>query len=130
MLIFSDEWISAYRTAINHSAAYQAASSKWEQGALAYIIEDSGRAVILDLHLGVCRGAQAASADEALQAAAFVIEGSSAAWQDVLGGKVAPLMAIMRGKLKLKKGALIKIMPYAKAAEELVICAQTIPTEF
>lgn len=129
MQAFSSDWAAAYLSAINANSEYAKSSGNWTHGALAFALTD-GSAVLLDLHQGVCRGAMSVSIAAALEQAAFVIEGDAAAWQEVLGGKTAPLMALMRGKLKLSKGSIAKLMPFTKAASELVASAQTLPTEF
>lgn len=133
MQAFSTEWAAAYHTAINANPDYAASSRNWTHGQLAFALSGSGAkdaAVLLDLHAGECRSASSVAPAQAHAQAAFVIEGDAAAWQDVLGGKIAPLMALMRGKLKLSKGSIAKLLPFTRSAQELVRSAQQIPTEF
>ncbi len=133
MRVFSEDWAQAFYHAINANDAYRAASQQWEAGPLALILRHADgeeSAILVDLWRGACRSAQRVLPSEAMTQATFVIYGEEAAWQEVLGGHIQPLMAIMRGKLKLQKGSLAKLMPYTKAAIELVSSAQTVPTEF
>lgn len=132
MKVFSEEWAQAYHDLINRSSAYQESSRTWREGKLALVLrrEPEGVAVLLDLLEGRCLGVVSTSPDTAAGEAAFVIEGDEATWSEVLAGRLAPLMGIMRGKLRLSKGSIARLMPYTKGATELVNCAQQLPTEF
>jgi len=48
----------------------------------------------------------------------------------VLAGKTDPIVGLMGGKLKLAKGSLFALLPYAKAAKELVRSAISVDTSF
>lgn len=132
MRVFSPEWAQAYHDQINQSSAYQESSRTWREGKLALVLrrEPEGAAVLLDLLEGRCLGVFSTSPDAAAGEAAFVIEGDEATWRKVLAGRLAPLMGIMRGKLRLSKGSIARLVPYTKGATELVNCAQHLPTEF
>ena len=65
-----------------------------------------------------------------LETARYVLTGKAGAWKDVLTGRTAPLLAIMTGKLKLSRGSLGELAPFAGAAKELVVTAQAIDTGF
>lgn len=133
LVLFSEEWAQAYREAINRSASYRAASKGWQAGSLAFVMSASPRqgqvtpkAVFLDLHRGECRGARSMTSQEAFREATFVIEGDYSSWMDALNGRMPPLVMLMRGKLRLKKGSITRLLPYAQSAQELVSTAQTI----
>lgn len=132
MLIFSEDWAAAYIDAINANEEYAKSSKNWELGAIALVIKQDGgeRAVIVDLLHGKCLKSTSITMTEAHEQATFVVEGDEAAWKQVLAGEIQPLMAIMRGKLKLGKGSIAKLLPYTKGAIELVHSAQTLDTEF
>jgi putative sterol carrier protein len=51
-------------------------------------------------------------------------------WRRVLHGEVAPLMAIMTGRLVLTRGSLAALIPYAMAAKALVDAASAVPARF
>lgn len=130
---FTELWAVAYRDALNTSSAYYTASTRWDAGAVALVTLPEMRqnvpnitAVLLDLHHGKCRASSVVTLSEAMQKAAFVIEGDYATWMEVLDGKLSPLGAITRGKLRLKKGALTRLLPFTKSAAELVKTAQLI----
>lgn len=133
MKIFSPEWAQAYQLALNDNAAYAESSQRWEAGKLAMVLlrpDGNSAAVILDLLHGVCHGVISTTPEAAANDATFVIEGDEATWRNVLEGKLQPLMGIMSGKLKLSKGSLAKLMPFTKAAAELVNSARTLPAEW
>ena len=51
-------------------------------------------------------------------------------WEQILEGKIAPLSAIMRGKLKLAKGSMTTLLlKYVTAAKEIVVSAQQLDSE-
>ena len=89
----------------------------------------SERIVIADLWHGDCKGAAAATADQ-LDDAPYHIKATPTNWKSVLAGKTDPIVGLMGGKLKLSKGSLFKLLPYAKAAKELVASAIAVETEF
>jgi diacylglycerol O-acyltransferase / wax synthase len=131
--MFSAGWANAYLEAINGSQAYFNASKRWDAGSLAFVMMASpengyaqNAAVLLDLYHGKCREAKAMPVSEAINAASFVIEGDYAAWVEVLSGRTAPIAMIMRGRLKLRKGSMARLIPYTQSAQELLNCAQKI----
>lgn len=73
--------------------------------------------------------ARAASQEDEAEAR-YVLSGTVVAWQQVLTGSVAPLLAIMTGRLRLSKGSLMELLPYVTAAKELVAAASRVPARF
>lgn len=133
--LFTEPWAQAYREALNASEAYAEAGEDWE-GPIALRVRadpsagiEEPRAVVLDLHHGECRQVHVASGDEAGEEADYVIEASLNTWRKVLEGELRPLKALMFGKLKLSKGKLRDLMPYTRAAREMVASAQEVPTQ-
>lgn len=131
--IFTEPWADAYKEAINGNPAYKKVSTGWEAGSLAFVMRSAPRngypkavAVLLDLHKGVCRNAYTLDPKDAYNEASFVIEGDHRNWNHLLSGQGKPLPMLMRGKLKLKKGSVSKLMPYSKSAQELLNSAQMI----
>lgn len=131
--LFSEPWAQQYMAAINASRAYYNASTRWDAGSLTFVLKPAPRrgypterAVWLDLHRGRCRDARSLPPDEARQRAAFIIEGEYETWMDVLNGRAQPLPLIVRGKLRLTKGSLMRLMPFTQSAQELIKCAQGI----
>lgn len=132
MQIFSPEWVQLYQEAINQNEAYAKASAKWEEGKIALSMKrESGDAVVmLDLLQGQCLGAEAVDLETATEQATFIISGDEQTWREVLSGQLQPLMGIMRGKLKLTKGSIARLLPYSIASTELVRSAQNVGGEF
>lgn len=128
MKVFSAEWASAYYEALSQNEAYKQSGAKWDLGQLALVMDEE--AVLIDLHEGHCRSIHAVSAADAQTQANFIIEGNRIIWQKVLAGELAPIMGIMSGKLKLTKGSIGKLMPFTKAAIDLVQSAQELETDF
>ena len=87
------------------------------------------RAVVADLWHGECRSAAGAGAEDIAQAP-YLISATPAAWRSVLDGKTDPIVGLMGGKLKLSKGSLFALLPYAKAAKELVRSAIEVDTTY
>lgn len=129
---FSQAWAEAWASELNGSDAYHLAAERWE-GAVALVLEDpepeGRRAVLLDLWHGRCRSARTANAD-ALEEAAYVFAGNLEAWKQVLSAGASPVMALMSGKIRLAKGSLLSLMPYAVAAKELLGLAGRVPIRF
>ena len=133
--IFTDEWAREWGVKINANENYKKAATKWE-GAIAMIMTPDGdmgipseRIVIADLWHGDCRGASAAGAAQ-LEDAPYHIKATPENWKSVLAGKTDPIVGLMGGRLKLAKGGLFALLPYAKAAKELVASAIAVDTEF
>ena len=130
---FSQPWVEAWAAELNGSPAYRTAAQQWE-GAVALVLDDPDpavrRAVVLDLWHGACRSAEAAPPDAAREAAAFVFQGGPAAWRHVLCEGGSPVLALMTGRVRLAKGSLAALLPYAAAAKELLELAARVPTVF
>jgi len=134
--LFTEEWALDFREKINSSSAYRAASKKWTAGALAFVMKaapahgfDHDSAVVMDLLKGECRSAHSVTIGQAHAQAVFVIEGDYRAWMKVMRGEAAPLGMLVRGELQLKKGMMVRLLPYTQSAQELLACAQRVPWE-
>lgn len=133
--IFTDEWAKAWHDRINENEDYKKAATKWEGAIGMLMTADSSmgipeeRRVVADLWHGDCRGAKAASQEDIAEAP-YLIKADPAAWKSVLAGKTDPIVGLMGGKLKLAKGSLFALLPYARAAKELVRSAINVDTSF
>ena len=130
----SEEWLQAYRDAINASDDYRRLGADWE-GDITYVIQaepDKGVpqdvCAWVDLWHGQCRDVRIVSIDEG-ERARFVIMAPYSRWKQVLRGELDPVRGMMQGKLKLR-GDLPTIAAARDAAHELVRLAGTIPTRF
>jgi putative sterol carrier protein len=133
--IFTEGWAQMWNDSINANENYKKAAAKWE-GAIGMVMTPDPemgipeeRVVIADLWHGDCRGATTGSSD-ALESTPYLITAEPAAWKSVLAGKTDPIVGLMGGKLKLTKGSLFALLPYAKAAKELVRSAIAVDTSF
>jgi putative sterol carrier protein len=133
--IFTHEWAELWAGKINSNESYRKAAATWE-GPLALVMTrdpemgiTADRAVVADLWHGECRSAASRSADE-MDDVPFVIRATPETWGGVLSGRTDPIVGLMGGKLKLVKGGLFALLPYAKAAKELVVSAGQVDTSF
>jgi len=133
--IFTDDWAQLWNDSINANEDYKKAATKWE-GAIGMVMTPDPamgipeeRIVIADLWHGDCRNAKAAGAADT-EDTPYLIRAEPAAWRSVLAGKTDPIVGLMGGKLKLAKGSLFALLPYAKAAKELVRSAIDVDTSF
>jgi putative sterol carrier protein len=131
--VFSDDWARACAVALQQREGYRLAAAGWE-GAVLLLMTAIGpglgeRRVYFDLWHGDCRDARAATMEDEA-AARYILSGTVVAWQQVLTGGVAPLVAIMTGRLRLTKGSLVELIPYVNAAKELVAAAAMVQSSF
>lgn len=127
-------WAAALQNAINASGAYREAARAWE-GDFWFVVEPAhgeiahARVLIyVDLWHGECRQCEVAT-DEGQRAPEFRISGERKNWRRIVEREIDPIRALMTGRLKLK-GNMAKVMRNVKAAQELVLCAAAVPTEF
>jgi ribonucleoside-diphosphate reductase beta chain len=118
--VFSEEWVHAWCEALNTSDEYRTSAASWKWP-LVVVAEDVA-AWYLDLHRGKCLSVRAAT-DADRQTADFLIAGPLGAWEEILYGRSAPLVAIMQGKLRLEKGSMVKLSRYANAAKNMLDAA-------
>lgn len=130
--VFSDDWARAWGTALSESSEYRAAASTWEGSIAAVATAESGlqlAAAYLDVWHGDCREARAASAGD-IESATYLLDATPAAWRDLFEGRLAPVMGLMTGRIRVARGELAKLLPYAGAAKELIRLAGTVPTTY
>jgi putative sterol carrier protein len=133
--IFTNDWAQLWAEKINANDDYRKAAEKWE-GAIGLIMsadDDMGipdeRVVIADLWHGDCRGAKAGTGAD-LDDVPYLIKANPENWKKVLSGKTDPIVGLMSKKLELAKGGLLALLPYTKAAKELVASAIDVDTTF
>jgi ribonucleoside-diphosphate reductase beta chain len=124
---FSAEWARALRVELDGSEEFRRVAAGWQgrlvlETAAEAAAGDAPAAVALYLDDGVCREAAPATPEDR-EAATFVIAGTADIWQRMLDGQASPLSALLRGQLKLVKGSVAGLMPFASAAEQLVRAA-------
>ncbi|MCS6774008.1 MAG: SCP2 sterol-binding domain-containing protein [Anaerolineae bacterium] len=126
------EWVAAFKAAINASAGYREAARTWE-GDFWFILEpekEGDRRVLMyvDLWHGECRAAELAETEDG-RTPEFRIAAPLRQWKRVITREIDPIRALVTGALKLQ-GNLAKIMRNVRAAQELVLCAASVPTRF
>lgn len=129
--IFSVTWADEWKNQLNANNKYQEAAKDWEWS-LALIMEmnnDTDRCLYLDLWHGQCKNIIVCDSDVAKQAD-YIIAGKQQDWKDLFNRTTEPMMALLQGKLKLKKGSLLSLTGYATAAKELLKSAISIPSYF
>lgn len=133
--LFSESWAVDWGEELRRSAAYRQAAATWEGDLVLELAADTAvgvletRAVYLDLWRGDCRDARSAVAADC-EAAKYFIAADPTSWMRVLRAEVAPVAAIMRGMLRLRRGSVAGLMPHVPAAKELVLAATRIETSY
>ncbi len=130
MEIFSEAWAVRCGDLLRASSAYRDASTVWE-GDLVFRISGvpEGPAAYFDLWHGDCRAVRPATAHD-LASAGYVIEGSAEVWQQILEGRLVPLLALMTGRMKLVRGRIPELVPHANSAKELLTVMSRIDAAF
>jgi putative sterol carrier protein len=129
--VFTQAWAEAFRDRINESGAYRRHGATW-RAPIALEMSFTGgaepRAVLLDLSDGRCHGALCSNEDGTK--ADLVIRSSVEGWQNLLAGRLDPIWALMSGRLRLVRGNLSELVPYAHAAKALVEAAASVEASF
>ena len=134
----SREWAEEFCRAINESKAYRDSARGWVWPILFKVIDlpdelremypSGSPGMLVDLEDGVCKGVvfyEDASGTDA----PYIISARYRDWIDVINGRIHPLSAFLRRKLRLEKGSIGVIMRYPTAAVELVKCARMVGVE-
>ena len=124
--LFSQAWVDSWRRAINASEDYRRSAVNWT-ATVGLLIEsgDETEAILLDLEAGTCREARRVPAEE-LGAAEHVLAASEPTWKKLLDEGHDLVWAMMTGDVKLARGSLTGLMPYAAAARHLLSTAREI----
>ncbi len=131
----SPQWAEKYCMELNRSQQYRSAARGWVWPIL-FIATDlpeelksmypSGKpGFILDLYNGECRGYRFYS-DASQASAPFVLTARYSDWIDIISGKTNPILALMKGKIRVSRGQMGLIVRYANAAVEMVKAAQRV----
>lgn len=130
-IAFSDDWARAWGRALNDSPEYRAAAMSWEGSiaAIATAERNPSLGVYLDVWHGDCRVARVATPDD-VAGASYLLEGTPTAWRELFEGRLAPVLALVTGKIQLQRGELARLLPFSAAAKELIRLAGTLETEF
>ena len=128
----TDDWINRLHEEINKSEAYRQAAKTWE-GDFFFVVEPEGPLtettyMYVDLWHGASRGAFVAK-DPTVKNPEFIISAPVSTWKDVVELKLDPMKGLLTRRLKLQ-GNMAKIMRAVKAANELVLCATRVPSDF
>jgi putative sterol carrier protein len=133
MVIFSPEWVEAYKKEVQGSPSYKKAAAAWE-GDMTLVVQADGSAlaqdcyIYMDLWHGEARDIRLVGAEEGAKAK-FVITGGYERWKQVVKGELEPIKGMMQGKLKLR-GNLAYVVRFVAAAKELVSCTAKVPTRY
>lgn len=130
MEAFSEAWADAWCQRLNSDPRIARGAQGWE-GSVALVMTGPrhDRAVWLDLSSAGCREARPAN-DQDLKTARFLLSGSAQAWKGVLSGHIAPLQALLTGQLRLDRGSVAALIPYAGLARDLLDLAASMPAEW
>lgn len=131
---FTPEWAAAIKDAINASEAYRRAGHGW-RWPIALVLEahpDLGIhedvAVVLELDRGRCRAARVVHGGKT--PADYVLRGSYGVWKALVRGRMEPIAALVRGRIRLVHGSLARLLLHARAANALVRVAASVDMVF
>lgn len=130
----TDEWLQAYKDAIDSSSELSEAAGDWERDITLVVEAEPDKGVPVDLwglfeiEHGKCKRATAV-APEVGDRAEFVIRAPYSRWREIIEGKLDPTRALLQGKLKVK-GDLTTLTKEVAATQALVRAAASIPTRF
>ena len=127
---FSLAWCDRWAVELAASTAYRSAAAEWE-GAVVLRLDVDGplRAAWADLNHGDCRECRPAAPDD-LEEAPFVLTTDLDTWRALFAGQLDPMWALMGHRIRLDRGQLGKLIPFATAAKEMVAAARRVPTRF
>lgn len=130
----SREWAEEFCRALNENEGYRRAGRGWVWPILFKVKTRPGEppgfyprepGFLVDLNDGVCRGVIWYDDARGVEAP-FVIAAGYGDWLDVIGGRVSPVLAIMRRKLRVEKGDVSMVLRFPQAALEMVRSAQRV----
>lgn len=126
----SDEWIKVFKEELNKNKTYQEVAKDWE-GDFLFVVtpdEDLKKETVfyIDLWHGKCRDAYLVKGEKQ---AKFVFKGPYSNWKKVIRKELDPIRGLIRGMFTVDGDSRV-ILDQAKAAQELVNIASTIPVVF
>ena len=131
MAIFpTEDWLVAMTEKLNTDEKYAQVARNWE-GDMVFSIEGDGirqdsTRYYLDLWHGKCRDAYLVKGEKE---AKFVFKGPYSNWKKVIRKELDPIRGLIRGMFTVDGDSRV-ILDQAKAAQELVNTASTIPVVF
>lgn len=130
----TEEWLGAYKDAINASPEIAEAAKDWERDIAIVVEADPEHGIPIDLcgwfdvQHGKCREAKIVTPEEG-ERATYVISGPYLRWKDVIEGRIDPIKGMLQGKLKVR-GDVHTLAREVKATEALVKIARSVTTDF
>jgi len=127
----TNEWLQAFKEAVNRSEAYARAAKSWE-GDFYFVITPEGRLrqplyLYVDLWHGTCREAYLVENPDEKQPA-YRLKAPPRVWKKIITRELDPIKGILTRQLQLE-GDIMQVMRNVKAAQELVNCVAQVPTE-
>ncbi len=122
--LFSAAGLIRWRRHLNESDLFRREAATWSGRLL--LVEDDGataeRLSWLVVEGGQCTEARPAEAEDEGEAD-FVLSAAPVVWEDLVAGRTTPAMAAMVGRLSLRKGSVLALVPHARAAAALLAAA-------
>ena len=131
MAVFAtQEWLDEIAKLLNEDAAYAEGAKHWEGDFLFVVTPDEElkkeTVFYIDLWHGKCRDAYLVKGEKQ---AKFVFKGPYSNWKKVIRKELDPIRGLIRGMFTVDGDSRV-ILDQAKAAQELVNIASTIPVVF
>ena len=131
-LVFSSEWGRQVEAAINASDGYRRAAIDWRDSLgleMEGAPEKAPCAAVLDLRNGSCHAVHTGEGARPGEAA-FLLRAGPADWQELLAGRLEPMWGILSGRLRLERGSMAALLPFAQAAQLLVEAIASVDATF
>jgi putative sterol carrier protein len=118
--LFAAADILAWQHQLNHSAEFQEAAASW-RGRLLLVdtAAEHTRSTWIVVDHGRCTEARNGTAADAADAD-FVLAASATTWASLMNATITPSQAALAGKLSLRKGSVMGLLPHARAAAALL----------
>lgn len=130
----SEQWVDEYCKRLSNSQVYNKEGQGWQDPILFRILDYENLkgkiefdSFILYLKNGKCEKCEVIRNKNA--DAPFKLSATYENWKKIMGGKINPIQAMLRGEMKVQ-GNMAVLMKYTNAAIAMVNVAQEIPTEF
>lgn len=130
---FTEAWARAWCEHLAARPAFRDAAGAWDAPVVLAMTRNGPgseiRAVYVRLSAGTCHEARSATAAD-LAAVPIAFEAGAEVWHDLFRGAVSPVTALLGGRLRLVRGSLTTLLPFAAAARELIEAAGEVETRF
>lgn len=125
-ILFSKQWLMDWKEAINQNENYGITGVGWNEPLVLsfnpvpeYFHKKGSVGIYLDLSNGVCNELRYASLDD-VKETNIILSASEQAWVHIIRNRKDPMFQLMKGKIKVEKGGLVKLSTHHRSARALL----------